>query len=205
MSIHYVCLSIHSFQERDDADDDDDEAIFDLDGAGLDDEQFAEALNKMRADAEKLDGTLVLFFDFIKSVCGASRERTSPCPPSGLHTSPSANSANSANSADQIADAADPLVRALLGAFLSTLLPTYKTRSTQFLLFYLGSFDGAYADAFLELLVAQVSLCKSDVSLMCHYVSLMCHYVKSDAALCKSDVALCKSDVALCESALDDV
>ena len=109
----------------------------------------------MRADAEKLDGTLVLFFQYIQSVC-TSRERASPSAPAALPTS-----ANSANSADKIADPADPLVRALLGAFLSTLLPTYKTRSTQFLLFYLGSFDGNYADAFLELLVTQASLCKS--------------------------------------------
>lgn len=53
-------------------------------------------------------------------------------------------------------DPAEALFEALIGAFRASVLPTYKCRCVQFLVFYVCSFDDAFSRSFLQLLLAQM-------------------------------------------------
>jgi len=54
------------------------------------------------------------------------------------------------------ADPAENLFQALVSAFRASVLPTYKCRAVQFLIFYACSFDSEFARSFLQLLLAQL-------------------------------------------------
>ena len=54
------------------------------------------------------------------------------------------------------ADPAEALFEALVSAFRASVLPTYKCRCVQFLVFYVASFDAAFSRAFVHLLLSQL-------------------------------------------------
>ena len=54
------------------------------------------------------------------------------------------------------ADPSESLFEALVAAFRESVLPTYKCRAVQFLLFYVCSFEEHYSRSFLQLLLAQM-------------------------------------------------
>ena len=54
-------------------------------------------------------------------------------------------------------DPAEALFEALVSSFRASVLPTYKCRCVQFLLFYTCSFDAAFARSFLQLLLEQMT------------------------------------------------
>lgn len=101
----------------------------------------AEEVAKMRKNAEKLDDMMVMLFEFINLTCsGGARAAGSP----DTVLSPGGGTPG------------EQLFEALISAFRSSILQTYKCRSTQFLLFFCCSYDVAFARAFVRLLLQQV-------------------------------------------------
>lgn len=54
------------------------------------------------------------------------------------------------------ADPAEHFFEALVASFRASVLPTYKCRAVQFLMFYVSSFDASFSRSFLQLLLAQM-------------------------------------------------
>ncbi|KAL1523169.1 hypothetical protein AB1Y20_018124 [Prymnesium parvum] len=101
----------------------------------------AEEIAKMRLNAEKLDEMMVMMFEFINLTCSSgTRALGSP----GSVSSPSAQPAGL------------QLFEALISAFRSSVMQTYKCRSTQFVMFFCCSYDLGFARAFMRLLLQQV-------------------------------------------------
>jgi len=80
-------------------------------------------------------------------------------PPNKVRRSASVASPSSSGSLAYLAAPGDPaaaLFETLFSAFRASVLPTYKCRAVQFLLFYACSFDAAFTRSFLQQLLLQV-------------------------------------------------
>ena len=80
-------------------------------------------------------------------------------PPNKVRRSASVASPSSSGSLVYLAAPGDPagaLFETLFSAFRASVLPTYKCRAVQFLLFYACSFDAAFTRSFLQQLLVQV-------------------------------------------------
>jgi RNA polymerase I-specific transcription initiation factor RRN3 len=125
-------------RELEEGDAEDDE-IFEVDVTVTNSEEA----EKMRANANKLDAMLVLMFDFIEHTLRPEEVEGAPS------TAVAAAAAPPAGAPHQLFDS-------LLAAFETSLLHTYKCKCTQFLLFYCCSFETAYANRFVQILLTQV-------------------------------------------------
>ncbi|TPX43679.1 hypothetical protein SeMB42_g04633 [Synchytrium endobioticum] len=125
-----------SDDEDEDGSDDDDE-----------DEVAGPLVVSIRDTIQKLDAVLHLLFGYIASTTSSSPP-ASPLSPKYLKYSPK-NKSGSSNNVSPLLN----LFPSLLDVFERSLLPTHRSRYTQFLWFYACSLDSTLPDAFLACLV----------------------------------------------------
>ena len=144
---HRSLVGNTTVQSADMGNDDEDESESVNDDS--DDEVVKPLVVSIRDTIQKLDAVLHLLFGYISSTTSAS----TPASPNQVASSPGSSGDNSNTSRSRSERVLHQLFPSLLDIFERSLLPTHRSRYTQFLWFHACSLDATLPDAFLACLV----------------------------------------------------